>query len=478
MKMRLWVLGMAVLMPAAQAFAQTDKIDEFIQREMAARKIPGLALAVLQNGKVAIQRAYGLANLETETPVGTNSVFEIASMTKPFTATAIMMLVEEGKLGLDHPINRYIFQAPDPWKDITVRHLLSHTAGFPEQVIVGDGVSPLMDVSTLQQLHFIENTPPLFRAGESAQYSDPGYFLLGMIIEQVSGKTYREFVRERIFDPLGMKSSAILDQYRIVKNHVSPYMLRRGQLLKGRRDWQHELPSFFGVLSSIEDLARWESALAGGTLVKKATLDRMWTPVVLDSGLEALVYFDPYGFGWKLGDFRGHRIVEHGGFSGTHMLRFPDDGLTVIILTNLDVSSNSRPENLARGVAGIVNPALQPPQSMEPQSDPSPQATQELRTMMADFAAGRDNSLMTPECRSALSSVPPRARQDLVRLVTGLKEFLFVGSDDAAGRGLTRTGSPVSRIVYCKGRQNEQTRIYTFWLTKEGKVAYWRPFSL
>ncbi len=473
---RLLVLTLLPLF-ALRLPAQSEAVDEYIRREMKARNIPGLALAIIGDGRVLLKKCYGMANLETGTPVTSESVFELASLTKPFTAAAIMMLAEQGRLRLDESIQPHVFQAPDLWKDIRVEHLLSHTAGFPEQVIVGYGESPLMDVSTLQQLDFIINAPVLFPPGSNAQYADPGYFLLGVIIERISGRPYREFMHERIFAPLGMQSTRVLDQWRIVKNRVSPYMTRRGRLLRARRDWQVELPSYFGVLASLEDLIRWEIALGSDTLLDKTALERMWTPAKVAGGLDALVYGEQYGLGWKLGDVRGHRIAEHGGFSGTHMLRFLDDRLTVIVLTNLDAASNSRPEVLARGVAGFVHPDLQPPHMMDAQPDPDPVRSRALREFLADFAAGRDSAQWTPKCREALNSLLPRVRADLARTINTMEDFTFIACDDVATRRIERSGQPVGRICYYKARHGDQSRIHIFYMTAGNKVAHWRPYA-
>jgi D-alanyl-D-alanine carboxypeptidase len=253
--------------PAAHAFA--DELGAYVAQEMQGRSIPGVAFAIVDKGKVT-KRIYGMANLETDTPVRTDSVFELSSVTKPFTATAVMMLVEEGKLGLDDAVARYLDRTPDLWRGMTVRHLLTHTSGLPEHAF-----NDCMETSTQQQFDAVANASLLFPPGEAAQYSDPGYFLLGMIIEKASGQKYGDFLHKRVFDPLQMTSSHVLDQRRVVKGRVAPYTMRRGTLERGRRDWQHELPSHYGVWSTIDDLIKWDNALANESLVKESTLAQM-----------------------------------------------------------------------------------------------------------------------------------------------------------------------------------------------------------
>jgi CubicO group peptidase (beta-lactamase class C family) len=452
---------------------QTDKIDSYITQQMQARRIPGLALAVVKDGKMVLKKAYGLANLETETAVKTNSVFELASVTKPFTATAIMMLVEEGKVQLDAPISTYLDDTPENWKSITVRHLLTHTAGFPvEYNVVWDG-SPLMNVNAKQQFDRIVSAPLSFPAGERALYSDPGYILLGMIIGKAAGHSYRECIQKRIFEPLQMTDSSVLDQSRIIKNRVSPYAIRNGQLLRGRRDWQLEVPSNFGIYSTVEDLAKFDAAIHNGTLLKRSSLDQMWTPARLNNGqIAALgVFGDPYGFGWMVGDIRGDRVVEHAGFSGTHMLRFADHGLTIIVLTNLDAASGNRPGQLARGIAGILKTEYQPPHSVLPQTDPFPQTTRDINTLLSEMAEGKGSPIMTSAYLAFFNNLRPELQKNLAQQLKTLKSLTYITSDNVEGRGLRRMGEPITHICYYKGEVAEKLFDFTFWITKEGKVA-------
>ena len=449
--------------------AQTEKIDRYITEQMQARRIPGVAIAVVENGKMVLKRAYGIADLETDTPVKINSIFELASITKQFTATAIMMLVEEGKVKLDDPISTYIEHTPEAWKGITVRHLLTHTAGLGTAIVRCDG-SPLLDASTRQQFDFIARAPLLFSPGEKAEYSDAGYVLLGMIIEKASGQSYREFMQKRIFDVLQMNDTSVLDKWRIIKNRVPTYTIRNGSLAHWRRDWQYEMPSFFGIFSTVEDLVKWDAAQRGGGLLKQASFDQLWTPAKLNNGQDALVGLAPYGFGWTLGETRGHRTVEHSGASGTYILRFLDDGLTVIVLTNLDVFSGSLPATLAGHIAGLLKPDYQPPDMLTPQADPSPVTTREINALLSEVAEGRAPITSV----AGFPQWPPSYRQELQQITQRLqtsKSFSYIASDDVEGRGLTKMGTPTSRISYYKAEAEGKTWYFTFWLSKEGKVV-------
>jgi D-alanyl-D-alanine carboxypeptidase len=466
-----------LLVFAASPVTRADTIDDYVKAEMAKRDIPGLAFAVLKQGAVVRIGAYGSANLETESPVTRDSVFELASLTKQFTAAAVMLLVQERRINLDDLLSHYVADTPASWKSISVRHLLTHTAGFPDQFPDEYGGTDLMDKTTAQMFASVAKTPLLFPPGTRAQYSDPGYFLLGMVIEKAAGRTYGEFLDERIFRPLGMTNSRVIDQWAIVKHRVAGYTIRERRTLNGRRDWQLELPSHYGVMSTIDDMTKWEAVLASGTLLTRSSLDRMWTSARLADGRQVQIFGARYGFGWMVGDTRGQRIVEHGGFSGTHMLRFPDKGVTVVVLTNLDIRSGSQPQMIARGLAGLVDSSLLPPHMMTEKPDPDARSTARIRTMLEDIAAGRAPEAMTPSQREVLAELPPPVRDGLADRLRNLESFTYIDRDDVAGRGIEVLGAKIESVRYYRGADAQATRYYTFWLTADGTVADFRSYA-
>ena len=306
--------------------------DEYIVDEMKKRRIPGLALVAIKNGEVVKMNGYGVANLEHDVPVTPDTVFALASVTKQFTATAIMRLVEQGLLKPDDQINKYLPRSPMKWRGITVSHLLTHTAGMVGHYDDGffSALSDKTDVTTAEDFQAIAREPICFKPGESFHYSDAGYFLLGMIIEKVSGQSYRHFMAEQFFQPLGMTSTSTLDQWAIVKHRAANYTIRDGQVMNSRWVWQEELPSHWGIYSTVRDLAKWDQALAAGKVVKESTLNEMWTPVSLNNGQSYR-----YGYGWEVERMDGRRIITHPGLSGTEYTILPDDKLTIVVLTNL-----------------------------------------------------------------------------------------------------------------------------------------------
>ncbi len=348
-----------------QAQANGD-IDKYIKHEMEVRSVPGLAFAVTENDRIMKEGAYGLANIETGSPVERDSVFEIASVTKPITATAVMMLVQEGRIGLEDSIGKYVAETPQAWHEITIRALLSHTSGLREYGLVQCNGSELLDISTKQQFDDLVKSPLLFQPGTGTQYSDSGYFLLGMVIEKVTGQKYRDFLQARIFGPVGMSHTSILDQSAIVPKRVSSYTLREGHLKNARRAWQHELPSWYGIWSTVDDMVRFDAALSSGRLLKPETLQQMWTPATLKNGKTATIEDMPYGLGWFVSSAAGHRIVAHPGWTGTFYLKYPDDGVSIILLSNLDAGSGSANTKIAQGILALLRsdlPRFLPPEN-------------------------------------------------------------------------------------------------------------------
>ena len=448
--------------------ASGDSIDDYIRAEMAKRRIPGLVLAVAKEGAVVKMEAYGYANLEHEVPVIPDTVFELASVTKQFTATAIMSLVEDGKLQVDDPILWHLPRGPETWKGITVRHLLTHTSGLPGledsfKTLRAGGVRT--NYTTAQLFDAAAKDALSFGPGERFQYSDVGYFLLGMIIETASGQRYRDYLDARFFKPLGMTSTSVLDHWKILKHRAAGYTIRENQLVNIRRVVQSELPSWGGVFSSVRDLVTWDGALAAGRVVKPSTLAQMWTPVRLNYGGTF-----PYGLGWFVAELRAHRWISHAGITGTELSRFPDDGLTVIVLTNLGQTLGFTRVNswgLTYGVAGrYIQGMLVGPQ--KEQADTDPVTSQRLRDVLAGIARSEDSPLLIPTLTTYFT---PSGRGVLADLLSTLRSFTFIACDDAQARTMERYGARVSRICHYRLVNAMETRYYSFWLTAEGRIA-------
>ena len=347
------LLVLTLVVNSAAVLAQGDKVDEFIRSEMEKQRIPGLAVAVVRNGEIVKAQGFGLANVEHNVPVKPETIFQSGSVGKQFTAMAVMILVEEGKLNLDDKISKYFEGTPETWKEITVRHLLTHTAGTTDYPRDFDFRKDYTEGELLKRAMTI---PLAFQPGEKWSYSNLGYVMLGILISKVSGKFYGDFLKERVFAPLGMTTARVINEADIIPNRAAGYRLDKGELKN--QNWVSPVLNttadgslYFTVL----DVAKWDAALYTEKLIKKASFDQMWSPVRLNSGKT-----HPYGFGWALGEYQGHRIREHGGaWQGftTFIARYIDDKLTIIVLTN---RAGANPGKIAKGVAALYVPELQP----------------------------------------------------------------------------------------------------------------------
>ena len=458
--------------PPPLTAAQAGAIDAFVQQTMKARRIPGVAVAVLDGNSVVYKKAFGVSNLESATPLTTDSVFELASITKQFTAAAIMMLADEGKVELDAPIATYLPNLPPAWPAITVRHLLTHTSGLFAGGIVQHDRSPLLEVTTDQAFKSV-TAQRAFPPGTAGFYSDSGYFLLGMIIEKASGQTYRTFLQRRIFEPLQMTHSSLTDRRRVIPGRVATYEIADGALVNWRRDWDYELPSFFGIWSTLDDVAKWDVALRKNTLLAQRRLDEMWTPGRLNDGRDALVDERLYGFGFRLGEIRGRRVVSHTGASGTLLLHVLDEPLTVIVFTNLSNTAGRHGTSLGHGILGLVRAAYTPIQKLAPATDPAPERSAALLSLLNDVAAGRDSPLMTPAHAEYFRRLPNIARDPVKARLAGLSPLSFITCDEVEGKGI-RITEPIARICHYKTSAAGREIYVTFWLTSEGKAAHLR----
>jgi CubicO group peptidase (beta-lactamase class C family) len=314
---------------------------------------PGAAAIVVKDGKVVFRKASGMASLELDVPLQPDMVFRLGSITKQFTATAVMMLVEEGKLALDDPIEKHLAGYPTQGHRITIEHLLTHTSGIQSYTDMPGWMTSkvLSDLTVSDLVDGFKKEPMQFAPGEKYRYNNSAYVLLGAIIEKASGKTYESFLRERIFAPLGMKSSGYGSDGPIIAKRLPGYT-REENVPKTARYLSMTQPYAAGALvSTVDDLALWDAALYTGKLLKTSSLERMWTPFATSDGKST-----KYGYGWGISEVRGRRTIEHGGgifgFS-THALRVPDERVYVAVLCNSDRPTAS-PGLVARKLAALA----------------------------------------------------------------------------------------------------------------------------
>jgi CubicO group peptidase (beta-lactamase class C family) len=312
-----------------------DKVDDLVRNEMQRHPIPGLALEIVQNGKPAKIAGYGVANLEWHVAVTPETVFEIGSVTKQFTAAAILLLAQEGKLSVDDKLSRYLKDTPERWTNITLRHLLTHTSGLKNYTGLA-GFELTRHLTQAQFIRGIGSEPLDFQPGAKWSYCNTGFNLLGDVIENVSGQGYWQFMHERIFGPLGMSSTTHRDPRAIIPSRAGGYETNRAGHYVNRDYDLTDIFSAGAIVSTVLDLAKWNAALDDHSLLTAATEQEMWTPVRLNNGKT-----HAYGFGWFLDPLQGWQNIGHSGstsgFSAS-LQRFPQDGLAVIVLTNSDES--------------------------------------------------------------------------------------------------------------------------------------------
>jgi D-alanyl-D-alanine carboxypeptidase len=339
-----------VLMLAAVVAARADKTDDLVKEQMEKQHIPGLSLAVIKEGKIIKVAGYGLANVELNVPASPETVFKIGSVSKQFISAGILILAQEDKLGIDDKISKFLEGTPDTWKDITIRHLLTHTSGIVREA---PGFDPLKIQNDADVIKTAYPLPLRFVPGEKYEYCNVGYFSLAEIIRKVSGKPWPEFLNERVFTPLGMSATRATNMTALVPNRANGFVWRDGKFQNAGIYFALRPSGAF--LSTVLDLAKWDAALYTDKILKQAIRDQMWTGVKLNSGKT-----HPYGFGWDLDTINGHKIVRHGGsLPGFRAMlaRFPDDKITVVVLTNGD---NANPAGIAINVAAQYIPGLIP----------------------------------------------------------------------------------------------------------------------
>ncbi|MDJ0656951.1 MAG: serine hydrolase [Xanthomonadales bacterium] len=333
---------------------------------------PGAAVLVVKKGEVVYRDAHGMANIELGVPLRPDHVFRLGSITKQFTGAAIMLLVEEGKVDLDAPIQTYLPDYPDHGHTITTRHLLTHTSGIFSYTSIpgymGSG-EIRADLTTDELVEVFDDLEMNFAPGERYSYSNSGYVLAGAIIEKVSGMSYADFVQQRIFDPLGMTNSHYGGP-QMIPGRASGYS-QDGEGVVNAEFLSMTQPHAAGsLLSSVDDMQKWNEALFGGEILSKESMAEMIKPFELNDGEESR-----YGLGLSVEEFRGETSVSHGGgihgFT-THGRWLPDQDIYVIALTNTNGQS---PQYLADRLASV---AMGRPHDPQPAADLDESALQEL----------------------------------------------------------------------------------------------------
>jgi CubicO group peptidase (beta-lactamase class C family) len=423
-------------------FARADEVDNFVRAQLAERHIPGAAIAVIKNGRLVKGEGYGLASVEFNAPATKETVFEIGSVSKQMTAAAIMLLVEEGKINLDEKISKYLPATPDAWKNVSVRNLLTHTSGIKSYT----GLPGFELTKRLSRDDFIKTLalqPLEFETGARYQYSNSGYNLLGFIIETISGKSYWDFMRERIFKPLGMNATADRDPKYIIPRRATGYEWENGALV-GRDYDLTDVFSAGAIVSTVEDLAKWDAAWRNDTLLKKASRTQAWTPATLNDGKPY-----PYGFGWRISEVRGHRLVAHSGQTagfGANISRYVDDDLTVIALTNLGEIGMGTV--LANGIAKIYIPAISL-KALKAQTEPDAGAAKTIANALRERLENKLNpEHLTGELIKSLSTERAKINHQRIASYGAIKNLVYVGGETSGSAKIYRYKAETPRRIF------------------------------
>ncbi len=332
-----------------------DAVDKYMQQMLEQQHIPGMSLAVVRENQPVFARGYGLAQVELDVPATENTIYEIASITKPFTATAVMQLVEQDKLTLADRISTHLPDLPSAWSDVTVQHILMHQSGIHSYTNTPDyWKSTRLDISREEILSLVADLPLDFVPGERVAYDNTGYYLLGMLIEAISGQSYGDYLTEHIFTPLNMTATRINDPYTIVANRAGGYTYQDDRLQNKEYYSPSGTYSAGVLLSSVVDLAKWAASFYTNTLLSEASRTLMWTPHPSKAQNEREFHYT-MGLGWFLVDLKGRLMIGHnGGIVGftTSFSHFPDEKLSIILLCNRGQVEN--PHIIAHRAAALL----------------------------------------------------------------------------------------------------------------------------
>ncbi len=358
-------IAVLMLLQSLSSYAQTAPLIAQSKQEIAPQNLaqqmdqmaasyynntePGATVIVSKGGQTLFRKAYGMADMHAKRAMRPEDVMRLGSITKQFTAVSILMLVDEGKLALSDTVQSVFSDYPESGKKITIEHLLTHTSGIPSYTSKpGFSAMVAKDVSVAEMVASFKNDALEFEPGSRYQYSNSGYFLLGAIIEKISGESYAKFIEKRLFLPLGMKQTAYEGYERSEQTQAVGHTANATGF-EASKAISMSLPYAAGSLrSTVDDLVKWDAAISAGMLLKPATWKRAFSDYVMSNGQGA-----HYGYGWSLGQLEGSPMIAHGGgingFS-TFALRLPNEKIYVAVLTNSD-SGIARPEVLASRLA-------------------------------------------------------------------------------------------------------------------------------
>jgi D-alanyl-D-alanine carboxypeptidase len=414
--------------------ALQGKIDDLARDTLRVTGVPSASIAVVRAQRVVYTHAYGDARLEPRAEAQPSMRYGIGSISKQFTATALLMLAEEGKLSLDDPLAKFLPNLTRA-KDVTLRHLLSHTSGY-QDYWPQDYVMPSMlhDATAQEILDGWARKPLDFEPGAQWQYSNTGYVIAGLIVERVSGLPLFTFLQQRVFTPLGMRSAFNLDEQRLPGTDARGYIrYALGPARPAPKEGKGWLFAAGGLAMIAEDLAKWDISILQQRLLKPASYGTLAKEVMLNNGRST-----HYALGLSVGAEFNHRALQHGGeVSGfcSHNLVFPDDGIAIVVFTNRDATSAA--STLAHKIGALILGApeniARPNSTARPPAAVDPRILDRHRAVFTALQHGQiDRALFTPNCNSYFSA---EALQDFAQSLGPLGAPVEFSSRPPSPRG-------------------------------------------
>jgi len=441
--------------------ASADQVDQVVAKDMKRFGYPGLCVGVVKNGKLVKKKAYGSADVELGAPMKDDDIFEIGSMTKQFTAMLTLMLVDEGKIGLDDPVSKYIPESPEAWKSVTIRHMLNQNSGLPEYALIPT-VGLMDDYDREKWMKVITPLPLDFPTGSAWAYSNTNFALLGWVIEKITGKPYGEVLTARVLKPLGMDHTRIENVQDVIPRRAHGYLpgSTPGALVRVEGS-KAAIQADGALLSNIDDLVKWDAALEARKLLSPAGYNLLWSAGRLESGRTY-----PYGMGWFLGAPGGAPVVYHPGADvgfASCITRYTSAHVTVIVLSNL---YGSAPQATATHIAEVVDAAVKPAIPIA-KADPDPTRSAAARAALEALASHKlDPTQLTPDLTGPLNASRAKAFPQYGDF-TKMSSFLYAGE--------TPQGDDRMIAFRLKNERRSGT-VYVLW-TPDRKIAevFMRP---
>jgi CubicO group peptidase (beta-lactamase class C family) len=437
-------------------------LDTMVRSFIARHHIPSVAIAVVKDGRIVKSAGYGIANLELRIPATDSTVYEIGSISKQFAAEALMLLVEDGKLGLDDPLSKYL-RVPATWSGITLHHIAEHTSGLKDWD-GGPDFSYHHPYTAAEYIELVNRYPLNFAPGSRFAYTSAGTPLLGLVIDTVAREPYERFVERRIFGRAGLPATRFKHPSDIVPNRSGGYIDSAGVLVNGEPLRPSIIAPSGGVMSTARDMARWIIALESGRIVTPPTLAAMESPLTLNDGTTFSA-----GLGWFLDTFHGTRLLLHNGSTvagySSVVYRYPALKLSVVVLMNIDRSNAVN--LLATRIASFYGTPLWTGAFAE-RTDPEPDVSRSVLSMLAAVADGRDSDLLAPNLRNPPG--PPRTNRDF-GFKGSVDRFALLDREDLGEAGQVRFGNLIRIVRRYKLVSGPSVIYFTVEFTPSGRVA-------